>query len=82
MNTTKHDLDIPAPTKLERALANLITGEDDRTLDQYWEEADIAWHEGGHADEAQYDRAKENSRDEWEMDWVEAELRADIAKAK
>jgi len=64
---------------LKSALSNLIAGEGHPILGPLWDEAETAWGEGGHADEARYDRAKANSQDEWMSAWVEAELRKRIS---
>jgi hypothetical protein len=75
----KSDLEIPEASPLKSALSNLIACEGHPLLDPLWDEAEAAWVEGGHADEAKYDRAKANSQDEWLSSWVEAELRKRIS---
>lgn len=75
----KSDLEIPEASPLKSALSNLIAGEGHPLLDPLWDEAETAWIEGGHADEAKTDRAKANLQDEWLGSWVEAELRKRIS---
>lgn len=69
------DLKLEDARPWKSALSDFIAGDSNRMIDPLWEEAGIAWYEGGHEDEARTDRAKARSMGDWLSSWVEAELR-------
>lgn len=57
-----------SPGRLRAALRDLDAGEENEDLAFVLQEAGIAWHEEGCADEAKTDREVAQSQDDWERE--------------